>query len=105
MSHYFEYKVKAGDTLSAIIFKMFGSTPSDQSYQVAVKHLMLLNKHLKDPNKIFAGEILNLGVIPSYNSQINPYLQNSQEPHVPDSGLPITKNVNPQDSESFWALS
>jgi len=91
--------------LSAIIFKMFGSTPSDQGYQVAVMHLMLLNKHLKDPNKIFAGEILNLGVIPSFSVPINPLVQNSQKPLVPDSSLPITKNVNPQDSERFWVLS
>ena len=105
MTHYFEYKVKAGDTLSAIIFKMFGTTPTDQDYQVAVKHLMLLNKQLKDPNKIFAGEVLKLGVIPLSNVPINSLEQGSQKLSTPNISIPITKNVSPQDSESFWALS
>jgi len=84
---------------------MFGFAPTDQGYQVAVKHLMFLNKHLKDPNKIFTGEILHLGVIPSSSVTVNPFDQNSQKLAVPKSSLPITKNVSPQNSESFWAFS
>jgi len=104
MSNDFEYKVKAGDTLSAIIFKMFGFTPKEKSYQVAVNHLMALNEHLKDPNKIFAGDILRLGIIPTTTPVVSPLAQSNNK--APVSGnSPISKNVSPQDAENFWALS
>jgi nucleoid-associated protein YgaU len=48
----FEYRIKGGDTLSSIVFKMYGYTPRVGRYDEAVTHIMALNPQVKDPNLI-----------------------------------------------------
>ncbi len=40
---YYEYKIKNGDTFSAIIHRMFGHVRNDTRYTETVKHLLALN--------------------------------------------------------------
>ncbi len=47
---FIEYKIKRGDTLSAIA-KNFGTT---------IKQIMEDNPFIKDPNKIYAGDVIKI---------------------------------------------
>ncbi len=70
----FEYRVKGGDTLSSIVFKMHGYTSRDARYNGAVAHIMALNPQLKAPNLIFAGNILRISVLPQVQPKVaQPY--------------------------------
>ena len=40
---HYEYKIKAGDTLSGIIFKMFGYRINDSRYSESESYLLTLN--------------------------------------------------------------
>lgn len=107
-SDYFEYRIKNGDTLSLIIFRMFGAVPQDQRYKKIINHLLALNPQIKDVNRIRAGDILRLGVLPS-PQKVNP--MPAKLPQEVISGI-LQKpkpffigNVPPQDMENFWLLS
>ena len=57
---------------------------------------MALNEHLKDPNKIFAGDILRLGIIPTATPIVSPLAKSiNKAPVIGNS--PISKIVSPQD--------
>jgi len=101
MDTYFEYHVKNGDSLSAIIFKMFGYASSDSRYAGALAHIMSLNPQIKDPNRIVAGDMLRLGVIPQAKRVVKP----SPIISPPKSPAFITKNVAREDLDNYWALS
>lgn len=103
MDIYFEYRIKGGDTLSLIIIKMFGFTPSGSRYASAMKHIMMLNPHIKNPNRIVSGDLLRLGLIPE-----NKPAQIVHRPVVsPTATNPsfVLKNIAPADNDSYWALS
>ncbi len=108
MDMYFEYRIKGGDTLSSIVFKMHGYTPRDARYNEAVAHVMALNPQIKNPNLIFVGDILRIGVLhqvqPKFNTKekriiLSPIIQ----PDVSESF--ITSKVAAHDADNFWALS
>ena len=103
MENYFEYHVKSGDTLSAIIFKMFGYAPSDSKYSDVLTHIVSLNPQIKNPNEIIAGDMLRLGVIPGAKTvSVIRSTPASSELEIPSF---ITKNVTRADIENFWVLS
>src|SRR5690625_5878831 len=62
--HYYEYRVRGGDSLSNIIVQFFGVGPKSPGYTKHLNHIRSLNPHIKDPNSIRAGSLLRLGVIP-----------------------------------------
>jgi len=101
MDTYFEYHVKSGDSLSAIMLKMFGYAPRDSRYAGALAHVMSLNPQIKDPNRIVAGDMLRLGVIPQEKMVAKP------SPIITPPKAPtfITKNVAKEDLDNYWALS
>jgi len=60
-SHY-EYRIREGDTLSRIIYDMYGWTPHNQpaTYRGTLQGLLAMNPHITDPNMIRAGDMLRL---------------------------------------------
>ncbi len=107
MDTYFEYHVKRGDTLSAIIFKMFGYTPSDSRYAGTLAHIMSLNPHVRNPDKIVAGDMLRLDVIPQAKvvARPTPVIRPPAIISAPKNEPFITKNVAQEDIANYWALS
>jgi len=130
----FEYRVKGGDTLSSIVFKMYGYTSRDARYNEAVAHIMALNPQIKNPNLIFAGNILRISVLPQVQPKVHtkeeltvlgPRIHSTkdkpaiislypkEEPTIHSSTIQqpnvsepfITSKVADYDVESFWALS
>ena len=61
---YYEYKIKNGDTFSGIVHRMFGHAQNDTRYKETVKYLLTLNPQIKNPDRIRAGDMLRLGVLP-----------------------------------------
>ena len=104
---YFEYKIKAGDTLSGIIFNMYGLTVSDRQYQSASKRVLALNPQIIDPNYIRAGDVLRLVKL-SPGSQTfpqgRPIVQGPVVSNKPTPG-PITAPVPEHNRYDFWALT
>jgi len=107
MDTYFEYRIKGGDTLSLIIFKMFGFTPNDSRYAGALQHIMSLNPQIKNPNRIVSGDLLHLGVIPENNTVAKTVPKVHSPAVFPTVTNPsfVTKDVAPADTDSYWALS
>ncbi len=130
----FEYRVKGGDTLSSIVFKMHGYTSRDARHNEAVAHIMALNPQIKNPNLIFAGNILRISVLPQVQPKvhskdelavlgprihstkdkpaiINLYPKDEPAIHSPTiqqanvSEPFITSNVSAHNVDNFWALS
>lgn len=115
---YFEYKIRAGDTLSRIIFNMFGYGMNDSRYSESEDHILTLNPHITNPNLIKSGDVLRLGVLPpsakpaiqtkSVSSPITKPEFKKNKTKVEKSEKktePIIELVSPQDIESFWALA
>ena len=61
----FEYKIKAGDTLSGIIFKMYGYGMNDSRYSDKESYILSINSHITNPDLIRTGDILQLNTLPS----------------------------------------
>lgn len=101
---YYEYKIKPGDTLSGIIFSMFGQAPSDSRYQKSKQHLLALNPQVTNPDYIRAGEVLRLAVLPPIYS---PAVDNNKQPDNKGISEPgtITSRVPEENRNDFWALS
>tara|TARA_B110000211_G_scaffold84768_1_gene99282 strand:- start:591 stop:1538 length:948 start_codon:yes stop_codon:yes gene_type:complete len=91
----FEYKIKAGDTLSNIIFKMFGYRMNDNKYSDKENYILSINPHITNPDLIKTGDILRLDISPSVSKTPPP------KPPIKF----VTPQVNAQDMENFWALS
>lgn len=94
---YYEYKIKNGDTFSGIVHNMFGHALNDTRYKETVKYLLTLNPQIKNPDRIRAGDMLRLGVLPSTPQPVK------SNPIIPPTF--ITKSVHPNDMESFWMLA
>ncbi len=94
---YYEYKIKNGDTFSGIIHNMFGRARNDTRYAETVKHLLALNPQIKNPDRIRAGDMLRLGVLP-VAPQAKP-----RAVHTPPTF--ITQPTHSDDAEAFWAFS
>ncbi|MBL1260449.1 MAG: LysM peptidoglycan-binding domain-containing protein [Thiotrichaceae bacterium] len=63
---YYEYKIKNGDTFSGIIYNMFGHTQKHTRYSESVDYLLALNPQISNPDRIRAGDMLRLGVLPPF---------------------------------------
>lgn len=58
------YIVKRGDTLSQIILSHYKARPNTSRYQDAESSILLFNKHIQHPDKIFAGDVIRLMALP-----------------------------------------
>ncbi len=114
------YKIKPGDSLSRIITRYYGINYTDPRYKTALASVVYFNDSIKDPNEIFAGQLLRL--MPLYEDNATAFcpvpddfyqekpvavatrhrlepMGNYQERfkhHIPSS---------PQEQEAFWALA
>jgi len=99
---YYEYKIKNGDTFSGIIHSMFGHALNDTRYTEAVRHVLALNPQINNPDRIRAGDMLRLGVLPVTPQPKPPTIARPDQIKPPTF---ITRSVSPNDMENFWALS
>lgn len=135
MSGLFEYRIKTHDNLSSIILNMYGAPYGSKDYQRVLTHIMTLNKHISDPNRIKAGDIIWLSALPKSSTQLNTQRNNALPPKSiaklrtypaskpqissspPHKVLPpnilsynqppksISNQVPPQHADMFWALA
>lgn len=109
--HYYEYRVRGGDSLSNIIVQFFGVGPRSPGYTKYLNHILSLNPHIKDPNLIRAGSLLRLGVIPAAKpavAQAPPAMQppwSIARPAAVSSNDFMLKDVSYHDETDFWLLS
>lgn len=112
--HYYEYRVRGGDSLSNIIVQFFGIGPKNPGYTKHLNHIRSLNPQIKDPNSIRAGSLLRLGVIPPAKPVVaqTPARPAATQPPAsiarPAATLPrefMLKDVSRQDEADFWLLS
>ncbi|MCF6337800.1 MAG: LysM peptidoglycan-binding domain-containing protein [Gammaproteobacteria bacterium] len=101
---YYEYKIKNGDTFSGIIHSMFGVVPKDTRYAETVKFLLALNPQIQNPDRIRAGSMLRLGVLPP-KPQTDAQIAKVKETVQGDQGKFITESVSQHDMDNFWALA
>ncbi|VAW90000.1 hypothetical protein MNBD_GAMMA17-1409 [hydrothermal vent metagenome] len=94
---YYEYKIKNGDTFSGIIYNMFGRTRNDTRYAKTASFLLALNPQINNPDRIRAGDMLRLGVIPVTPPR--------KPPTAPTPPAFITQPTQPGDMEGFRPLS
>lgn len=116
---YFEYRVKAGDSLSLIMAKFYGVGPRSPQYAPYLKQILALNPHIKDPHLIRVGSLLRLmsASAPATTPQMT---TNSSHPFPSDpfilpsaSMCPVEygpqsfmlNNVPVEDELNFWMLS
>ncbi len=104
---YYDYIVKSGDTLSGIIHKMYGQTPSSPGYRKSLDFVLSLNPQIKNPNRIFPGNVVHLGVIPAAAKTSTTATISKQSGGAstkkPTSTIPT--HLSPQDIDYLWALS
>lgn len=81
---------------------MFGCVLGDTRYAEAVKHVLVLNPQISNPDRIRAGDMLRLGVLP-VTPQPKPLT--IVRPSQIKPPVFMTQSVHPNDMESFWALS
>lgn len=113
----FEYKIKAGDSLSSIIYKMFGYGMNDNRYSEKENYILNLNPHITDANLIKIGDILQLDILPSTpkpasqneSVSLSPITKPQSEKVIGIKSNKkvnfITTHVNAPDMDNFWALS
>ncbi len=58
--HSTEYTVQKGDTVSTLISKRFGGKYGDNLYNQGVKLFLAANPHIKDINRIYAGQKVHM---------------------------------------------
>lgn len=120
---YFEYRIKAGDSLSMIMAKFYGVGPRSPNYNQYLKQILSLNPHIKDPSLIRTGSLLRLMAAPSQSSKPGPvptpvassaYSPNSSPFILPSANMCpaeygpesfVLYNVPAQDEVDFWMLS
>lgn len=115
---YFEYRIKAGDSLSMIMAKFYGVGPRSPNYNKILSQILSLNPHIKDPSLIRAGSLLRLMATPGaaptpatagpvYNPLSTPFILPSA-PMCPAEYGPesfVLNDVPAQDELDFWTLS
>jgi LysM repeat protein len=104
---YYDYVVKSGDTLSGIIHKMYGQAPSSSGYRKSLDHVLTLNPQIKNPNRIFPGSVIHLGVISTATRATSPVTMSkpSGSTSAKKPGKSIPTYLSPQDADYLWALS
>lgn len=116
---YFEYRIKAGDSLSLIMAKFYGVGARSPNYSVYLKQIMALNPHIKDPHLIRVGSLLRLMAVPAPAAAIqsapsspiqpftNPFILPSAAMCPADPGPEsfALNDVPAQDELDFWMLS
>ncbi len=83
---------------------MFGHVPKDTRYAETVKFLLALNPQIKNPDRIRAGDMLRLGVLPA-KPQTEAQIVKIKETVQGDQGKFITESVSQHDMDNFWALA
>jgi hypothetical protein len=101
---HFEYAIRPGDTFSGVLYKMYGVGFRDPRYAGMKDQILLLNPHIRNPDRIRAGDILRL-TADAYICRPAPAPVAPALRTPPGGGLLITQDVPPQDREAFWALS
>lgn len=105
-NNYFEYRIKPGDTLSLIIFRMFGYTQQHTLYKRTSEYLLVLNPHIKSPHHIKASEMLRLGVIPTTAPLVkNIALPANSSKLSPYPAHFISNQIANNHYDDFWLLS
>lgn len=101
------YVVKSGDTLSSIIHKMYGQAPSSSGYRKSLEHVLSLNPQIKNPNRIYPGNVIRIGVAP-----VAPPVTTTVTASRPSGGAgtatpgnTIPTHLSPHDTDYLWALS
>lgn len=116
---YFEYRVKAGDSLSLIMAKFYGVGPRSPQYAPYLKQILALNPHIKDPHLIRVGSLLRLmsASAPATTPQMTTNSSHSfpSDPFIlPSASMcPVEygpqnfmlNNVPVEDELNFWMLS
>lgn len=59
---------------------MYGAPYGSKDYQMVLTHIMTLNKHISDPNRIRAGDIIWLSALPKSSSQLKTQSNNALPP-------------------------
>jgi hypothetical protein len=72
------YPVEAGDNLTKIIRSYYGIASSDLRFDMAMAHVLYFNPEIKDPNKIYVGQLLRLPPVDE-NEDPKPYCEVKQE--------------------------
>lgn len=57
---HYEYTIRAGDTLTGILQRIYDVGESDPRHARSLEHLLALNPHIRNPNSIRAGDVLRL---------------------------------------------
>lgn len=114
------YQVKSGDTLSQIINKHYDISYGDPRYQAAQASVLYFNESIKDPNTIYAGQLLRLMPLPASDAIASCPVPEDfyKERRAIDSTRhrlePMDKYqkrfqhyipLQPQEREAFWALA
>ncbi|MCF6282406.1 MAG: LysM peptidoglycan-binding domain-containing protein [Candidatus Polarisedimenticolaceae bacterium] len=107
---YYDYTVKPGDTLSGIVHTMYGHLPSDLQYMKSLEFLLSLNPQIKNPDRVFPGDQIHLGVIPqAFRSpvEISALSHNNEatSPIPKRPGNATTQKVPQHDADYYWALA
>lgn len=120
---YFEYRIKAGDSLSMIMARFYGVGPRSAGYNRHLNDILALNPHIEHPNRIRAGALLRLKAVPSQTTapiivrppsaqvevrlpSVSPVRSPGHVP-LPPVSVPnfVLKDIPPQDEANFWLLS
>lgn len=116
---YFEYRIKAGDSLSMIMAKFYGVGPRSPSYNKILNQILSLNPHIKDPSLIRTGSLLRLMAIPNaaptpvvassplFNPVSTPFVLPSAAMCPAEYGPEsfVLNDIPAQDELDFWMLS
>jgi hypothetical protein len=116
---YFEYRIKAGDSLSMIMAKFYGVGPRSPNYNKILKEILSINPHIKDPSLIRTGALLRLMAAPDAaptpataaspvsNPLSTPFILPSAAMCPAEYGPEsfVLNDVPAQDELDFWMLS
>lgn len=110
---YYEYPVRPGDSLSRLIATFYGYTASSPNYAGAKDHLLALNPDIRNPDRLYVGQILRVAEYPppsifTTRSRTQRLLDSLQAPDLQQAlnGQSfITQPVHPVNHGTFWALT
>jgi hypothetical protein len=114
--HYYEYRIKPGETLSLIIVRFYNIGPSSHNYKKCIENILALNPHVKNPNLIREGSVLKLmptpiaevqSTSPANKTEAIPPLLKRPYQHSPGSKSEgfMLDNVSKEDEANFHLLS
>lgn len=89
---------------------MYGHAATDTRYRKSLDHLLSLNPEIKNPNLVFPGQIIHLGVISALKAVPKPLpalslnqLGTFAKSQKPDNAA--SKQLPLEDADYFWMLS